>query len=1524
MLIDSGFVTSSFRVSGSYAQTGNAVITGSLNVTAGITGSLFGTSSHAVTASFFGGSISSATSASYASSSTSASYAINAGNAQSASFTTNANSASYALNAGNTQTASFATNAATAFIQNGNSFGAAALLGTNDSQSLQFETSGSIRMTISGSGPIGIGTTTPTLALLQVQGNVSASSYSGSLLGTASFATNAISSSFPITVTGSTLRSVSPEAGVGANINTSIFLGLDAGGQATNASNSIFLGWYAGASASNSSNSNFLGTDAGSLATEANQSNFLGREAGILAINASSSNFFGNRAGYQAFKANHSNFLGKDAGMSAISASYSTLIGYQVGRNVVGLEGTSIKSNNIIIGTNITLPNGTQNSINLGAIIFATGSYSTITGTPFSGSANGRVGINVINPTNTLEVAGNVSASAFTGSLLGTASFATNANSSSYALNAGTTISSSFSTNAGSASYATNAGTTISSSFSTNAGSASYATNAGNAQSSSFASTASSADNFTVRNTLTATTIVVQTITSSVNFVTGSTRFGILASNTHVFTGSVSISGSLTVQGAISGSNITGSLLGTASYANNALSSSYAVNAGNAISASFSTNVGSASYALNAGNTQTASFATNANSASYALNAGNAQTASFATNVANAFIQNGNSFGAAALLGTNDAQNLQFETNGTVRMTISSSGDIGIGTTVTDARLRVAGTINATHSIFGNTDGRGLAIQTVLVAGTNEAGSILNARGVGAGTLIFQTDNTERVRIAADGKVGIGTTSPSSLLDVRGQTTIISNAATLQLSGSDHTYIELYPSNSIGRQAYIGFPAAGSKDLQIVNESTTGNLNLFTNNSTRVTILTNGNVGISTTSPAYKLDVSGTLRTTGNVLASNVINLIGTENSSAKIKAGKFLSIADDGFTVGINYNSDSIPFGGFITMISGSTYNSGNIVANGNIGVGITAPTYNLHVSSSSSPTIMVQSANNIGGQFRAKNTTGEYVKGIEGNTSGGWMDYDIINSQYITLYRTGSAGYYAIYTNGGERITVSGSGNVGIGQTSPASKLDVNGIIFAGSNSATEGTLILQDQYSSGHLTNFGTNRSSGGPVIGYGVYPSAGATNAFSSSVHSTITIARSAFSMDSEFRWYTGGSQTVSIGAAATLSQRMVLDNNGNLGIGATSPGARFEIKSSAANNLGGLLLRATSTANFPALLYENSTNGGALDLYNNATLVSRIAANGDSYVSSSGNFGVGTTTPTEKLHVVGGNIKVNNAYAMYFGDSANNNGGRIYCASATNDFYINQVNNSPLYLATNNNVRLTILGGGDVGIGTTSPYDKLEVLGAIAATGASTGTSAQGTATIISVESGVGYLRAVDWGAEYKSLVVEGQTISLQTGVGSTTPRVIITSGGNVGINTTPSYRLDVSGSARITGSLAVGNIAPSATAGRIDASNDVVAFSTSDARFKTNITPISNALNKITQIGGYEFDWIPNQEYHGFEGHDVGVIAQEIEKVLPEVVKERDNGYKAVKYEKIVPLLIEAIKEQQKQIDELKYLLQSK
>ena len=115
-------------------------------------------------------------------------------------------------------------------------------------------------------------------------------------------------------------------------------------------------------------------------------------------------------------------------------------------------------------------------------------------------------------------------------------------------------------------------------------------------------------------------------------------------------------------------------------------------------------------------------------------------------------------------------------------------------------------------------------------------------------------------------------------------------------------------------------------------------------------------------------------------------------------------------------------------------------------------------------------------------------------------------------------------------------------------------------------------------------------------------------------------------------------------------------------------------------------------------------------------------------------------------------------------------------------------------------------------------------------------------------------------------------------------------------------------------------------AGTLRATADVVAYYSSDKRLKDNIIPIGNAIDKIKQIGGYEFDWNDKQE--NFEGHDYGVIAQEVEKVLPELVKDREDGFKGVRYEKLTSVLIQGIKEQQetienqqKQIDDLKEIV---
>jgi len=106
-------------------------------------------------------------------------------------------------------------------------------------------------------------------------------------------------------------------------------------------------------------------------------------------------------------------------------------------------------------------------------------------------------------------------------------------------------------------------------------------------------------------------------------------------------------------------------------------------------------------------------------------------------------------------------------------------------------------------------------------------------------------------------------------------------------------------------------------------------------------------------------------------------------------------------------------------------------------------------------------------------------------------------------------------------------------------------------------------------------------------------------------------------------------------------------------------------------------------------------------------------------------------------------------------------------------------------------------------------------------------------------------------------------------------------------------------------------------AGALNVGSDVVAFASSDERLKNNIKPITNPLAKINSISGNSFVW--NEEKQNiYSGKDYGVIAQEIERVLPELVQTREDGYKSVKYEKLVSLLIEGIKELSHEVEQLK------
>ena len=116
---------------------------------------------------------------------------------------------------------------------------------------------------------------------------------------------------------------------------------------------------------------------------------------------------------------------------------------------------------------------------------------------------------------------------------------------------------------------------------------------------------------------------------------------------------------------------------------------------------------------------------------------------------------------------------------------------------------------------------------------------------------------------------------------------------------------------------------------------------------------------------------------------------------------------------------------------------------------------------------------------------------------------------------------------------------------------------------------------------------------------------------------------------------------------------------------------------------------------------------------------------------------------------------------------------------------------------------------------------------------------------------------------------------------------------------------------------------PSGTQGEIRATNDITAYYSSDIRLKENIHSLKGTLEKLDSIRAVSYDWkeLTEEErktVHSHTGSDIGVIAQEVEEVFPDLVEDRPNGYKAVNYEKLSAVLLSAVKELKQEVEELK------
>ena len=212
------------------------------------------------------------------------------------------------------------------------------------------------------------------------------------------------------------------------------------------------------------------------------------------------------------------------------------------------------------------------------------------------------------------------------------------------------------------------------------------------------------------------------------------------------------------------------------------------------------------------------------------------------------------------------------------------------------------------------------------------------------------------------------------------------------------------------------------------------------------------------------------------------------------------------------------------------------------------------------------------------------------------------------------------------------------------------------------------------------------------------------------------------------------------------------------------------------------------------------------------------------------------------------------------------------------------------------------GGGTPSLGGTVTLTNAGVTSITTNTGLSSNVGATGAVTITNTITNNNQLTN---GAGYLSTAVTSAVAGTGVGVSAATGAVTISIGQAVATSSNVQFN-----------ALGVGTAA-GATTGLIRATNDVIAFYSSDERLKENVLTIPNSLDILKQINGYYFDWIPMEGVHENEGHDIGVIAQEVEKVLPEVVTTRDNCYKAVKYEKLVALLIQTNKELLERVEAL-------
>ena len=438
----------------------------------------------------------------------------------------------------------------------------------------------------------------------------------------------------------------------------------------------------------------------------------------------------------------------------------------------------------------------------------------------------------------------------------------------------------------------------------------------------------------------------------------------------------------------------------------------------------------------------------------------------------------------------------------------------------------------------------------------------------------------------------------------------------------------------------------------------------------------NNRVGIGTTSPNAKLEVLG--------VNNDVILKLIRGNNTAQYLDFRGYQVASNGNHLVLSADDAKQVWIGHQTAQSQLVVDT-----DGNVGIGTDSPQSKLHIETGSGGTynpnashddVTIEGSGNIGLQLFSPATSYQYIAfGDPGSVNVGYLRYYHGTNQMV------------FRTNGSDNMVIDTSGNVGIGTTSPGSKLDVAG---GDIRLSTNSTYLRSKDSASGTPRVLGMNASNAFYIGPIDSYAGGGIIYGASSNV--------------SYHGFYGGGSEKVRITSA------------GNVGIGTTSPVAKLSVKSSGTNNW---VFRATaSDGGDLGGIYEDGGTNAELYIKNSAGTSSvLINSSGDSYFNG-GSVGIGTTSPRGKLDITNGST--GQTYSNISGLLIDVNG-------SSNSYYGLRVGSST------GNSNLAVTNAGNVGIGTDSPSAKLDVAGTVKYNTQLSTNDLMGQKAFIGISSGTG-------------------------------------------------------------------------------------------------------------------------------------------------------------------------------------------